>query len=591
MRLSIIVPVFNELRTLEKVLQRIKHTQLQAGIEKEIIVVDDFSIDGTRDLIQKLKDEYKLKVILQDKNRGKGAAIRAGLKAVSGDFAIIQDADLEYDPNEYAQLLSPIVDRKTEVVYGSRFLGKRQIDLFSLNYFANRVLTIISNFFTGFRLTDMETCYKVFSQKALQKIAPILQSDRFDIEPEITAMVARYGFSIIERPISYKPRTINEGKKIKWRDGISAIRSIVKFGLPGLWGRRTWLLSLILSLTTLAILFGIFLGPNILGDTPSYLQAIEVLSGSKISSDFVPNRILTSFLGLQSIGVISNITGSVLSAWFLLNLFLYFIGCLFFFKLLVRMFEDQRLAYIGSMFLAANYAFLTFGMNYLMDIGGWTFYILSLYFLWKYGQTKKTTDILLSASMIGVGALFKEYAFLSAVAIAIFLIIENHRDIKVLLKRAFQTALVALIPSVLLYIYVYSRFGYTYLDWFSFNSRYYIYPSRIVEYIKAFGSLVNVLALLFIAGLYGIYKGWKEVETRKKVFLLSVFLSILPIFLWPAITQRILTITIPFIVIVSCFLFKRYGRQYFIFIPILVIYTVASFFMDSFILGAINLPL
>ncbi len=224
-KLSIIIPVFNERDTLESVILAVRQSRA-FGLEKEIIIVDDFSSDGTRDVVAELKvKSEKLKVIYNEKNLGKGASVRRGLKEASGDFVIIQDADLEYDPNEYEKLLAPLRSG-ADVVYGSRFLGRPFV--WKTYYLANRFLTLLSNIFTGLKLTDMETCYKCFSRKALSEILPRLTANRFEIEPEITAVVARSGLSIKEVPISYFRRSYAEGKKIGFKDGLQAIWTIVK---------------------------------------------------------------------------------------------------------------------------------------------------------------------------------------------------------------------------------------------------------------------------------------------------------------------------------------------------------------------------
>lgn len=224
-KLSIIIPVFNERDTLESVILAVRQSKA-FGLEKEIIIVDDFSSDGTRDVVAELKvKSEKLKVIYNEKNLGKGASVRRGLKEASGDFVIIQDADLEYDPNEYEKLLAPLRSG-ADVVYGSRFLGRPFV--WKTYYLANRFLTLLSNIFTGLKLTDMETCYKCFSRKALSEILPRLTANRFEIEPEITAVVARSGLSIKEVSISYFRRSYAEGKKIGFKDGLQAIWTIVK---------------------------------------------------------------------------------------------------------------------------------------------------------------------------------------------------------------------------------------------------------------------------------------------------------------------------------------------------------------------------
>lgn len=224
-KLSIIIPVFNECDTLESVISAVQQS-LSFGMEKEIIIVDDFSTDGTLEIIEKSKiKNQNLKVIKNEKNMGKGFSVRRGLAKATGDFVIIQDADLEYDPNEYEKLLTPLRSG-ADVVYGSRFLGRPFV--WKTYYLANKFLTTLSNVFTGFSLTDMETCYKCFSRKALTQILPQLTANRFEIEPEITSVVARSGLSIKEVPISYLRRSYAEGKKIGFKDGLQAIWAIVK---------------------------------------------------------------------------------------------------------------------------------------------------------------------------------------------------------------------------------------------------------------------------------------------------------------------------------------------------------------------------
>lgn len=198
-------------------------------MEKEIIFVDDASTDGSREILQSLADD-STRVVLHDRNQGKGAALRSGFRYVTGDIVIIQDADLEYDPAQYPKLIQPILDGKADVVYGSRFItGDYHRVLFFWHMVGNKLLTLMSNLFTNLNLTDMETCYKVFRRDVLEKIT--IEEDRFGFEPEITAKVAKLKLRIYEMGVSYSGRTYAEGKKISWRDGISAVRCIIKYNL------------------------------------------------------------------------------------------------------------------------------------------------------------------------------------------------------------------------------------------------------------------------------------------------------------------------------------------------------------------------
>jgi len=228
--LSIVIPVYNEINTIEELLRRVANAPLPDGISKEIIIVDDSSKDGTREFLKKLDGSYK--VIFHEKNRGKGAAVRTGLKHATGDFVIIQDADLEYNPDEIKDLLKPILEGKADVVYGSRFMsGRPHAVLRFWHYVGNKILTMISNAFTNLYLTDMETCYKLFTRKVVDDIGPKLVSNRFDIEPEITARIAKAGYRVFEVGISYGGRMRSEGKKIGWKDGLFAIWAIIRFNL------------------------------------------------------------------------------------------------------------------------------------------------------------------------------------------------------------------------------------------------------------------------------------------------------------------------------------------------------------------------
>ena len=224
MLLSIIIPAYNEEHFLPEVIRRVR----EVPYETEIIVVDDASVDGTRRVLEGLKGDG-IKAVFHEKNAGKGAALRSGIEIASGDIIIIQDADLEYDPNDYPTLLAPILEGKADVVYGSRFLGGPHRVLYFWHYVGNMVVTLLSNVFSDLNLSDMETGYKVFRRSVFSDIT--IESNRFGFEPEITAKVARSGFRVYEVPISYHGRSYTEGKKITWKDGIKALFTIVKYNV------------------------------------------------------------------------------------------------------------------------------------------------------------------------------------------------------------------------------------------------------------------------------------------------------------------------------------------------------------------------
>jgi glycosyltransferase involved in cell wall biosynthesis len=224
MKLSIVIPVYNEKNTIEELIRRVQ--EVDVSLNKEIIIVDDGSNDGTPEILKSLK-QPDIKVVYHNSNQGKGAALHTGFSEAEGDIILVQDADLEYDPKEYPKLLEPILDGRADAVYGSRFLGGPHRVLYFWHYIGNRFLTALSNMLSNLNLSDMETCYKVFKKDILDRIT--LKSKRFGFEPEITLKLAKLNARIYEVPISYSGRDYSEGKKIGWRDGLAALYHIIRY--------------------------------------------------------------------------------------------------------------------------------------------------------------------------------------------------------------------------------------------------------------------------------------------------------------------------------------------------------------------------
>jgi len=224
MKLSVVIPVYNEEKTIQEIIDKVMKVQPR---DKEVIVIDDCSKDGTRKILEQIRKEYpQIKVILKPENKGKGHTVAMGYKESTGEYVIVQDADLEYEPSEYQKLLRALDEEKVDVIYGSRFSGNYE-QMSTAHYFGNKLLTLITNFLYGVMLTDMETCYKLIPGDFARSLK--IKSNRFDFEPEITAKILKSGLRIKEVPITYKGRKFSEGKKITWKDGFAAILSLIKF--------------------------------------------------------------------------------------------------------------------------------------------------------------------------------------------------------------------------------------------------------------------------------------------------------------------------------------------------------------------------
>lgn len=343
----------------------------------------------------------------------------------------------------------------------------------------------------------------------------------------------------------------------------------------------------------IAVLTILYLQPQLVGDSPSYVEAMGVLTGLPVQQDFVPNRILTTFGGLVSVLALAPLLG-ILPAWLFINVMFYVGMALASLSLFKEVFDDERVAFLGPLFIVGSYAPLAFGLAYLMDIGGWMFLLLALWGVARFVRTGSTAPILWAAAAVGIGGLFKEYALLGCIAIAVALVWHAFRDPIRAISLMPLTAAIALAPVAFVHMGVYQHFGYTYLDWAHYNAEKYIYDSRIGEFIKALGSLTNVLAPLAVIGTWIwvrelVRAGRDAFSNPRHIIIIAVVASTLPVFFWGGITQRVLFVTIPAFALLAGFLFEQKKKWRYSFLGISGFYFLINVSMDH-LLEVINLP-
>ncbi len=359
-------------------------------------------------------------------------------------------------------------------------------------------------------------------------------------------------------------------------------------------------LQFIVFLVSLIILASIslFILPHkIDGDAVTYVDAIKVLNGAPLNEeigmhDYVIHRIMTTFLGLQVINGLSFIFGSIEVAWLFWAAILYFFVNIIFYKLLFKMFDNEKVAAIGGLFFAANYAMVIFGLTYFMDIGGWTFYILSIYFLYLYIDSDTPKWLWIAALTMAIGGFFKENALFAYIPLFFVVLYEHRSSLDSFVKKIVPLSLITFVPTIIHQYIVYIVYGENYFHWIKINHTVYVYKSRIIEYIKSFGSLLNFLIPISFFGLFPFIRSIKNrsFDLKRVVFLIGVFISSLPAVMWPGITQRVLFMVVPGLVMLACFFIKKYDRYWYIFAIIIFIYATLSLLMDSFVLNFVNLP-
>ncbi|MDP2947362.1 MAG: glycosyltransferase family 39 protein [Nanoarchaeota archaeon] len=346
-----------------------------------------------------------------------------------------------------------------------------------------------------------------------------------------------------------------------------------------------FLFFLLIFLSVFSILA---LKPEFGGDGISYIQTIEVMKTGISPEGFVPNRIITTFLGLKSVMVIDIFVNNLLVSWLILNSLFFVVMGMFFYFLLLKIFDNSRMSILGTLFLTTNYAAVALGLSYFMDMGGWAFYVASLYFSYLYLETKNEKWLWISSILVGVGGLFKEYAFLAYIVILGLIIFINWGHWKEIIKKIFFTGLVAFTPMIIMNIYSFFVYDYTYLSWYSAQNTY-DYQNKLVEYIKSFGSLYNFGWFLFIPGIYLLLKRSKEILKDQKLFFIWLtILSSLVVFVWPVVT-RVLFITLPATVLVSCLFLKKIDKRWYMIVPLLIAYVLSSYLMNAYILDFVDI--
>lgn len=368
--------------------------------------------------------------------------------------------------------------------------------------------------------------------------------------------------------------------------------------------RRPFFIGYVAALGVIASL-ALYLLPHILqGDAVSYVDAAKAYaSGTHLHIDIeadvitpeivAVHRMLTTTLGIHTLRFFSFIAGSFETGWLVMDTVFFFGGSIVLYFLLLRFYESERVAFIGGLFYAANYSMLSQGMAYFMDIGGWFFYLLALYLTYLYVESGRYQTLVIAAVVVAIGGFFKENAYMASIPIGAMLLFEYYKRPLTFLAKSIPLGLLVITPAVLQHLHIYREYGYTYTYWIHVSQDYYEYSSILVEYIKSFGSLLTFLAPVALFGAYEFVRRFYDpvLGHKKKVFLVSVLVSSIPAVLWPAITQRVIFLAVPGLILLAGLCIKRFERYWYAFLPLLLLYLLVALTMDSFILDYVNLPI
>ncbi|MBI2037801.1 MAG: glycosyltransferase [Candidatus Magasanikbacteria bacterium] len=544
MKLTIIIPVYNEKNTILPLLEKVAHLD----IVKEVIIVDDCSTDGTREILRSMQNENKYKILYHEKNNGKGAAIRTGLAEATGEYAVIQDADLEYDPQDLVKMFLYIREHNLEVLYGSRRLNKENKKYAGISYYLGGVfLTWVANILYGQKLTDEPTCYKMFKTDFLRSLP--LACKRFEFCPEVTALSALRGIKIAEIPINYYPRTKEEGKKIGWRDALVALKVFLEYRAPRIFKfihkHKIGIIlgvAAILNLLIFKALFGFH--PN--NDTDSFLWLMEYFRGSFPDSVVAhPNRYLNPFYAVIGATIFRFL--SVEDSLIATNIIFYF-GLVFVtYDLIRRVFKSKFTGLVSALIIMTGYPMIRYSLTQVQDIGGYFWFLLTIYAGWLWWENKKIKWLLLGGVAVSFGVLTKESGCMGALFVGILFLINKDSWKNKILNFVYFSFLPFF--TILINAARGKDVDYNSAQWFIENWRIFA-PSNytLFKWVGVHATTYNILWVFVLLGLFFIIKNWHNLHSNIKIYLLAVIPSSMSYYAWPLFIGRTVYISAWFFV-------------------------------------------
>lgn len=537
--LSVIIPVYNERQTIGMLLEAVRGAQI-TGWDKQIIIVDDCSSDGTREHLSTLVQKYQATLVLHSKNQGKGAAIRSGLPLATGEYTIIQDADMEYDPRDYAVLLARAEASQVPAVFGSRRLNKANRQYAGLSFFiGGMVVTWIANRLYKQRLTDEPTCYKLFRTDFLKSLP--LRCERFEFCPEVTALTAMRGVQIPEVPIAYYPRTGADGKKIKWRDGWQAITTLVSYRFSSMnwltvWQKikASWSVRLLAVSTLNLIIFGFLFGFHPNNDSESFIWTIERFRG--LDSPFHPNRYLNPFYPMVGATIFRWLSPAM--SLVATNIAFYY-GLVFLtFGLVRRVWQSAAVGFLTAIMIATAYPMIRYGLTQVQDIGGWFWCVATLYCTWRWYENRQDKFLWLTGLSVALGMLTKESGAMGALFTGLLLLTVKDS----IWQKAKHIVYAGIIPLVVLIAnQLYGKYiiGYSSGVWFTYNWQTFTQENfTLFRWLGVNATAFNLVWLLAGFGAWRIWQNRATVSSNIKKYVWLVIPTSFSYFGWPLFVGR-----------------------------------------------------